>query len=118
MALTPGRTVDVLVGEPLAEALRGLPKWTYDVSSKKLVRAFVFKDFTRAFGFMTQVALQAERRSHHPEWSNVYNKVKIALTTHDLGGLSPRDVELARTIDQLECGMVLPEAKASPPKSG
>ena len=110
--------MELLIGEQLGEALQELPQWTYDASSKKLTRTFVFKDFIRAFGFMTQVALQAERRNHHPEWSNVYNKVQIALTTHDLGGLSQRDVELARAIDRMERGMASPEAQAGSPRVG
>jgi len=116
--LTQSKVMELLFGEPLGEALRGLPKWTYDVSSKKLMRVFVFKDFTQAFGFMTQVALQAERRNHHPEWGNIYNKVQITLTTHELGGLSQRDVELARAIDRMECGTMSPEIKAGSPRVG
>lgn len=66
-----------------------------------LFREFRFTDFRDAFGFMTQVALLAEKFDHHPEWSNVYNKVSIALTTHDVGGLSERDIQMAEAIDQL-----------------
>ena len=61
----------------------------------------MFDDFTQAFSFMTQVALAAEKRDHHPEWSNVYNRVAIVLTTHDAGGLSMKDIELSRCIDEL-----------------
>lgn len=67
----------------------------------RIVRDFRFGDFVSAFGFMAQVALLAERANHHPEWSNVYNKVSIALTTHDCGGLSARDFHLAGEIDAL-----------------
>ena len=66
-----------------------------------LKRSFSFKNFSEAFGFITQVALEAEKRNHHPNWSNVYNRVTIELTTHDLGGLSNLDVELAARIDAL-----------------
>jgi 4a-hydroxytetrahydrobiopterin dehydratase len=66
-----------------------------------LEREWRFHSFVEAFGFMTQVALLAERANHHPEWSNVYNRVTIRLTTHDLGGLSSRDAELAQAIDSL-----------------
>ena len=66
-----------------------------------MTRQLVFRDFVEAFGFMSQVALLAETRGHHPNWSNVYNRVSIELTTHDLGGLSDLDVELATAIDAL-----------------
>ena len=64
-------------------------------------RRFVFGDFVAAFGFMTRVAILAEKADHHPEWSNVYNRVDIVLTTHDAGGLSQRDIDLAQAIDGL-----------------
>tara|TARA_B100001094_G_scaffold219884_1_gene213926 strand:- start:335 stop:559 length:225 start_codon:yes stop_codon:yes gene_type:complete len=71
------------------------------VDNEKLRRDFQFRDFVEAFGFMSQVALLAEARNHHPNWSNVYNRVTIELTTHDLGGLSTLDTELAIAIDRL-----------------
>ena len=71
------------------------------LESDRLKRTFLFKDFVEAFGFMSRVALLAESRNHHPNWSNVYNSVTIELTTHDLGGLSDLDLELAAAIDQL-----------------
>ena len=76
-----------------------LPKWA--LSNNKLKREFVFSDFNAAFGFMTRVALVAEAMGHHPEWSNVWNRVVIELTTHDLSGLSSLDVEMAKRIDGL-----------------
>ena len=76
-----------------------LPQWT--VINTCLQRQLVFKNFVEAFGFMAQVALLAEARNHHPNWSNVYNRVNIELTTHDLGGLSTIDEELAAAIDDL-----------------
>ncbi len=79
--------------------LTALPSWR--VVEGKLHRELAFPDFVRAFGFMSQVALAAERLGHHPEWQNVYGRVVIDLTTHDVGGLSERDFELARIIDQL-----------------
>ena len=75
------------------------PAWT--IASDGLEREWRFHSFVEAFGFMTQVALLAERANHHPEWSNVYNRVTIRLTTHDLGGLSSRDAALAQAIDSL-----------------
>jgi 4a-hydroxytetrahydrobiopterin dehydratase len=83
-------------------ALAELPGWA--LREGKLQRSFRFSDFVQAFGFMAQVALLAERMNHHPDWSNVYNRVEIALSTHDLGGLSTYDVELARGISQLAGG--------------
>lgn len=84
-----------------AEALDDLAEWDYDDGRDAIVRAFVFADFVEAFGFMTRVALLAEKADHHPEWSNVWNRVEILLTTHDAGGLSHRDIELATAIDAL-----------------
>ena len=71
------------------------------VEADRLKRDWRFKDFSEAFAFMTRVALLAESMQHHPNWSNVYNRVSIELTTHDLGGLSDLDVQLARSIDVL-----------------
>lgn len=83
------------------EQLSALPRWRFaSERGGTITRDFVFADFARAFAFMTQVALMAESRNHHPEWSNVYNRVTITLTTHDVGGLSMKDLELARLIDQ------------------
>ncbi len=83
------------------EALAGLPGWRHDAGRDGITRSFQFRDFVEAFGFMSRVALLAERADHHPEWSNVYNRVTILLTTHDAGGLSARDIALARAIDAL-----------------
>ena len=76
-----------------------LPDW--QLAGEHLKRSFRFKDFNEAWGFMNRVALLAEAQDHHPEWFNVYNKVDIALTTHDASGLSARDVRLAKAIDAL-----------------
>ena len=76
-----------------------LPEWS--VQTDRLSRDLRFRDFVEAFGFMTQVALLAESRNHHPNWSNVYNRVSIELTTHDLGGISDLDGELASAINAL-----------------
>jgi 4a-hydroxytetrahydrobiopterin dehydratase len=74
--------------------------WSRDDKRDAITREFVFKDFNQAFAFMTQVALAAEKRDHHPEWSNVYNKVRITLSTHDAGGVTQKDLDLARFIDE------------------
>ena len=76
-----------------------MPDWS--VKGERLHRDLKFNSFVEAFGFMAQVALLAESKNHHPNWSNVYNRVSIDLTTHDLGGLSSLDVELASAIDAL-----------------
>lgn len=79
-----------------------LPAWRYDAArGGTIAREFVFVDFVQAFGFVTQLALAAQQRNHHPEWSNVYNRVVVTLTTHDVGGLSSADVELAGVADRL-----------------
>jgi 4a-hydroxytetrahydrobiopterin dehydratase len=82
-------------------ALQKLNGWSYDTAGKALVHDFKFKDFSAAFGFMTRVALLAQAADHHPEWSNVYNKVSIRLSTHDAGGVTAKDVALAEAIDKL-----------------
>jgi 4a-hydroxytetrahydrobiopterin dehydratase len=84
------------------EAARAeLPLWQLVNGRDALTRAFKFADFSAAFGFMTQVALAAEKLDHHPEWLNVWNRVEITLSTHDAGGLTERDVKLAKIIDRL-----------------
>ena len=80
-------------------ALAGLSGWAEVDGRDAIAKTLTFKDFNEAFSFMGHVALKAEAMNHHPEWSNVYNRVDILLTTHDCGGLSGRDVELARFID-------------------
>jgi 4a-hydroxytetrahydrobiopterin dehydratase len=75
------------------------PAWTLVDGRDAITRAFAFKNFSEAWAFMSRVALLAEQQDHHPEWSNVYNKVTITLTTHDAGGLSPRDLRMATGID-------------------
>lgn len=83
------------------DALEGLPEWDYQDGRDAITRRFTFDDFSQAFAFMTQVALLAEKSDHHPEWSNVWNRVDILLTTHDAGGLSGRDIDMAQAIDAL-----------------
>ncbi|MBB5684180.1 4a-hydroxytetrahydrobiopterin dehydratase [Sphingobium boeckii] len=93
--------VDQLSEAERADALDGLPDWDHDEARDSITRIFTFVDFSEAFAFMTRVALLAESADHHPEWSNVYNRVEILLTTHDAGGLSERDIEMAEAIDAL-----------------
>ena len=81
----------------LAQQLDELTHWTR--ADDAIERELVFSSFAEAFAFMTRVAIEAEKRNHHPEWRNVYNRVWIRLTTHDAGGLSPLDVELAHVVD-------------------
>ncbi len=90
-----------LTGKARADALAGLKEWKEVPGRDAIQRSLKFADFTQAWGFMTKVALAAEKADHHPEWSNVYNRVTITLTTHDAGGLSARDVSLAEAIDAL-----------------
>ena len=78
-----------------------LPHWSLAEGRDALRRDFQFRDFTEAWGFMTSVALLAEKQDHHPEWSNIWNSVLIELSTHDAGGLSQKDVTLADAIDKL-----------------
>lgn len=84
----------------VSEALATLPQWTHDPARGAIRRDFRFADFNEAFGFMTRIALAAERADHHPEWFNVYNRVEVTLTTHDCQGLSQRDIDLARLADR------------------
>lgn len=93
--------VEQLTDEERARALDRLDEWDYDESRDAITRRFTFDDFSAAFAFMTRVALLAEKADHHPEWANVWNRVDILLTTHDAGGLSERDIKMARAIDAL-----------------
>ena len=82
-------------------ALEGLNDWRYDASRGGIARSLKFPDFGAAFAFMTQVALAAEKADHHPDWSNVWNRVDILLATHSEGGVTEKDIALARTIDAI-----------------
>lgn len=92
---------DTLTPDARETALSRLNGWIYDQRANAISHDFRFRDFSEAFSFMTRVALLSEAAGHHPEWSNVYNKVTITLTTHDAGGLTAKDVALAEAIDQL-----------------
>jgi 4a-hydroxytetrahydrobiopterin dehydratase len=83
-----------------AAALKGLPNWM-DISGRDAIaRKFEFKDFNAAFAFMTRVALLAEKMDHHPEWFNVYNKVDVTLSTHDAGGVTDKDIAMAKAMEE------------------
>jgi len=82
-----------------AAALAELPAWTEVDGREAIHRTFTFANNNQAFGFMTRAALVAERMDHHPEWFNVYNRVDVTLSTHDVGGLSPLDVRMAKAMD-------------------
>ncbi|MXP13465.1 4a-hydroxytetrahydrobiopterin dehydratase [Altererythrobacter confluentis] len=90
-----------LTQEECSEALADLPDWALARDGSAIFRKFEFGDFIEAFGFMTGVALLAEKADHHPEWFNVYNRVEITLTTHDADGLSQRDIAMAKAIEAL-----------------
>ena len=85
-----------------AKLLPDLPEWTFkDERGGLITRDFVFHDFAQAFAFMAQVALYAEKHNHHPEWFNVYNRVSVTLTTHDVEGLSIQDIQMAQQMDRI-----------------
>lgn len=92
-------SVRVSTEPEIASALAGLPGWTR--SGTAISKQFGFADFSAAWGFMSRVALLAEQHGHHPDWGNVWNKVDIALTTHDVGGISQRDFDLAHAIERV-----------------
>jgi 4a-hydroxytetrahydrobiopterin dehydratase len=88
-----------LSGDELSSVLQQLKNWS--VEAGKLHREYRFPDFAHAFGFMATAAVLIEKRNHHPEWLNVYNRVTVDLTTHDAGGITQKDVELARLLDSI-----------------
>jgi 4a-hydroxytetrahydrobiopterin dehydratase len=89
-----------LTPHQISAALARVPHWRQETQRDAIVREFMFADFNQAFAFMTQVALAASRLDHHPEWANVYNRVNVVLSTHDAGGLTERDFELAACADE------------------
>ena len=83
----------------IEEKLKNLPGWS--VKNEKLYKEFQFNDFNQAFVFMTRAAMEIEKMNHHPEWFNVYNRITVELTTHDAGGITDNDVNLARILNSL-----------------
>jgi len=83
----------------IEEKLKNLPGWS--LKNEKLYKEFQFNDFNQAFGFMTRAAMEIEKMNHHPEWFNVYNRITVELTTHDAGGITDNDVNLARILNSL-----------------
>ena len=92
---------DKLTSKQRDTALRGLTGWVYDETRDAISHGFKFKSFSEAFGCMTRVALAADKAGHHPDWSNAYDKVTIVLSTHDAGGLTDKDIALAKAIDAI-----------------
>jgi len=88
----------------IQENLESLSGWTLN-AEQKLEREFQFSDFKQAFSFMTAMALEAEQKQHHPEWFNVYNKVRVELTTHDVGGISQKDIKMAGKMNKVFQGL-------------
>jgi 4a-hydroxytetrahydrobiopterin dehydratase len=91
--------IAALIEKELPSLMADVPKWHLNAARDAIEREFEFADFLTAIDFMNIVALIANRSGHHPEWSNVYNRVHILLTTHDAGGLSLRDIEMANKVD-------------------
>jgi 4a-hydroxytetrahydrobiopterin dehydratase len=90
-----------LSAEARKSALTGLPGWSDTPGREAIARTFIFKDFNEAFGFMSRVALVAEKNDHHPEWRNVYKTVEVVLATHDAGGVTALDIELAKAMNAI-----------------
>ncbi len=95
---------DKLEGEARDEALSGLEGWSEIEGRDAISKTFTFADFSAAFGWMTRVALVAEKMNHHPEWFNVWNRVEVTLSTHDAGGLTGLDIKLAKKMDGIVKG--------------
>jgi 4a-hydroxytetrahydrobiopterin dehydratase len=93
-----------LTPEARTAAVTRLHGWSEAADGDAITKTFVFADFNAAFGFMTRVALVAEKMDHHPEWFNVYRTVQVTLTTHDAGGVTDRDVALAEAMDRIVAG--------------
>ena len=95
----PSTQIEKIDPQTLSQELETLTGWHKAENKDAIEKSFKFKNFSQAWAFMTRVALLAEKMDHHPEWFNVYNRVDIVLTTHDAGGISQRDIEMAKTIE-------------------
>lgn len=95
----------ILDDDARGDALRALPGWTYDPVARAIRRTYRFRDFSQAFGFMTQVALAAEKADHHPDWSNSWNRVETALQTHSAGGVTALDIALAERMEAIAASL-------------
>ena len=93
--------VEKLSDAARAQAMTELPGWSAAEGRDAIAKTFRFTDFNAAFGFMSRVALLAERMDHHPEWLNVYNRVEVTLATHDAGGVTERDARMAKFMDEI-----------------
>jgi 4a-hydroxytetrahydrobiopterin dehydratase len=94
-----------LSDEERAQALKALPEWRYEAAEKAIRRDFRFGDFGEAFAFMARCAIAAEKADHHPDWSNSWNRVAVALSTHSAGGVTAKDIELAKAMDGFARGL-------------
>jgi 4a-hydroxytetrahydrobiopterin dehydratase len=92
--------MDPLAEDEVQERVSFLRGWQMEEGGRAIVKGFDFPDFVRAFAFMTAVAMRAEKMNHHPEWSNVYSHVDVRLTSHDAGGVTDRDLDLAEIMDE------------------
>lgn len=98
-AKSKAKSAGKLTGAARTKALKGLDGWAPSEAGDAIFKSFKFDDFIEAFGFMSQIAIIAQAMDHHPEWFNVYNKVDVKLTTHDAGGLTKKDIDLAKEMD-------------------
>jgi len=94
-----GKIMMKLSSDQISEELKNLPGWS--IKDEKLHKDFQFEDFNEAFGFMTRAAMHIEKMNHHPEWFNVYNKLTVDLMTHDAGGITENDIQLAKILNSL-----------------
>lgn len=93
--------IEKLTGAARDAAIRGLDGWAEVPGRDAIIKTFTFKDFNAAFGFMGRAALKAEKMDHHPEWYNIYNRVEVTLASHDAGGVTQKDIDLAAFMDQV-----------------
>jgi 4a-hydroxytetrahydrobiopterin dehydratase len=93
--------MSALSGDDRRTAIASLPAWQEVPGRDAITRTFRFSDFSEAFGFMVRAAMAAEQANHHPEWFNVYNRVEVTLSTHDAGGLTQKDIDLAARMDKI-----------------